>query len=219
MVIAHSNLYWARAAYPNGTGVLVLGGSSGRVDVERANMLASQGVTALALRWFGGEAQPSVPCETPLETFAEAIGMMTVECQHLVLLGSSYGAEAALLTASMDGRVDAAIAMAPTDFVWQGGAWGRVGARGRRTQPREASGRRQGSLSPSYRSTWRGGLSHQGPHLRPMRRLEGAPRPTRTSGIWARHGNTARAAAIQEAAGRSIGVQRLSMGMTWRRSA
>jgi dienelactone hydrolase len=127
MVIAHSNLYWARAAYPNGTGVLVLAGSSGRVDVERANMLASQGVTALALRWFGGEAQPSVPCETPLETFAEAIGMMTVECQHLVLLGSSYGAEAALLTASMDGRVDAAIAMAPTDVVWQGGARGREG--------------------------------------------------------------------------------------------
>ena len=31
-------------------GVLVLAGSSGRVDVQRARLLASQGVLALALR-------------------------------------------------------------------------------------------------------------------------------------------------------------------------
>ena len=76
MAIADSNIYWARAEDPNGTGVLVLAGSSGRLDVGRAEMLASRGVTALALRWFGGDAQPLVPCEIPLETFIEAIDML-----------------------------------------------------------------------------------------------------------------------------------------------
>ena len=35
------------------TGVLVLAGSSGRVDLARARLLAQHGAYALALRWFG----------------------------------------------------------------------------------------------------------------------------------------------------------------------
>ncbi len=89
-----------------------MAGSSGRLDVGRANLLASRGTTALALRWFGGEAQPVVPCEIPLDTFTEAIDMLAVECERIVLMGLSYGAEAALLTASVDGRVDAVVALA-----------------------------------------------------------------------------------------------------------
>ncbi|WP_348647461.1 hypothetical protein [Rhizobium leguminosarum] len=42
---------------PNDWGILVLGGSSGRVDVGRALLFADLGVTSLALRWFGGESQ------------------------------------------------------------------------------------------------------------------------------------------------------------------
>ena len=63
-------------------------------------MLASRSVTALALRWFGGDSQPAVPREIPLETFTEAIDMLAGECERIVLMGLSYGAEAALLTAS-----------------------------------------------------------------------------------------------------------------------
>jgi pimeloyl-ACP methyl ester carboxylesterase len=120
VAMADSNSHWSRAEEPNGTGVLVLAGSSGRMDVGRADMLASRGVTALALRWFGGEGQPEVPCEIPLETFTEAIHVLSRECERIVLMGLSYGAEAALLTASANDRVDAVVAFAPTDVVWEG---------------------------------------------------------------------------------------------------
>lgn len=120
VAIADWNIHWARAENPQGTGVLVLAGSSGRLDVGRAEMLASRGVTALALRWFGGDAQPAVPCEIPLEAFTEAIDMLAGECERIVVMGLSYGAEAALLTASVDDRVDAVVAIAPTDVAWEG---------------------------------------------------------------------------------------------------
>ena len=120
MTIADSNLHWARPARGNGTGVLVVAGSSGRLDAGRAEMLASRGVTALALRWFGGSGQPAVPREIPLETFTEAIRLLAGECERVVLIGLSYGAEAALLTASTDDRVDAMVALAPTDVAWEG---------------------------------------------------------------------------------------------------
>ncbi|MCD4526308.1 alpha/beta fold hydrolase [Nocardioides sp. cx-173] len=115
-----SPTHLARPVAGNGTGVLVLAGSSGRLDVGRAEMLASCGVTALALSWFGGEGQPSVPREVPLETFADGIDRLLAECSRVVLLGLSYGAEAALLTATIDRRVDAVVALAPTDVAWEG---------------------------------------------------------------------------------------------------
>jgi len=120
VAIADSNIYWARPEDSNGTGALVLAGSSGRLDVGRADVLAARGVTALAVRWFGGPGQPVVPREIPLEIFTEAIDLLASECERIVLMGLSYGAEAALLTASVDDRVDAAVALAPTDVVWEG---------------------------------------------------------------------------------------------------
>jgi hypothetical protein len=41
----------------NDLGVIVLAGSSGRVDVTRARLFAAQNAVTLALRWFGGEGQ------------------------------------------------------------------------------------------------------------------------------------------------------------------
>lgn len=120
MAVDDSDLHWARAEDANGTGALVLAGSSGRLDVGRAEMLASRGVTALALRWFGGSGQRVAPCEIPLETFIEAIDRLAGACDRIVLMGLSYGAEAALLTACLDDRVDAVVALAPTDVAWEG---------------------------------------------------------------------------------------------------
>jgi hypothetical protein len=91
VVINPSNIHWGRADDPTGTGVLVIAGSSGRLDVGRADMLASQCVTSLALRWFGGDDQPVVPCEIPLETFTEAIDMLASECERIVLMGLRTG--------------------------------------------------------------------------------------------------------------------------------
>lgn len=51
------------------TGLIVLSGSSGRVEHARAEVFAAHGLTTLALRWFGGPGQPCEPCEVPLETW------------------------------------------------------------------------------------------------------------------------------------------------------
>jgi len=117
---SEADIHWSRPDAPVGTGVLVLAGSSGRLDVGRADVLAAAGATALALRWFGGSGQPSVPCEVPLETFTDAIDLLAPECDRIAVLALSYGAEAALLTAVRDHRIDAVVALAPTDVAWEG---------------------------------------------------------------------------------------------------
>ncbi|MFF7363746.1 acyl-CoA thioester hydrolase/BAAT C-terminal domain-containing protein [Streptomyces sp. NPDC008125] len=109
------------ASPPGGSdcGVLVLAGSSGRVERERARLLAGQGLTALAMRWFGGPGQPPGICEIPLETFTNAVGVLrSTGASRIGILGVSKGAEAALLTAVRDPRVDLVVALSPTDSVW-----------------------------------------------------------------------------------------------------
>ena len=44
-----------RGANDRRTGVVVLSGSSGRIDTDRATLFAEAGTSALALQWFGGE--------------------------------------------------------------------------------------------------------------------------------------------------------------------
>lgn len=112
-------------------GIIVISGTSGRLDIGRARLFAQQGVTALAQRWFGGEAQSPGICEIPLETFTAAIDRLVAEgCEKIAFLGVSRGAEAALLVAVRDSRLDVAIAISPTHVVWansgpglQGQAW------------------------------------------------------------------------------------------------
>jgi uncharacterized protein len=101
------------------TGVVVLAGSSGRVDRQRARLLAEQGFLALAIRWFGGIGQPTGICEVPLETFVAAVDLLRSRgAERVGLLGLSKGAEAALLTAVHEPRVDVVVAMAPTSLAW-----------------------------------------------------------------------------------------------------
>ncbi|TPI23471.1 acyl-CoA thioesterase [Mesorhizobium sp. B3-2-1] len=101
------------------TGVVVLSGSSGRVDISRARLFASEGVSALALRWFGGEGQGPGICEIPLETFFAATDRLVgLGCRRIVYVGTSKGAEASLLAAAHDPRIDAVVAISPTSVVW-----------------------------------------------------------------------------------------------------
>lgn len=99
-------------------GVLLLSGSSGRVDVDRARLLAQNGCLAMAMQWFGGPGQPPGICEVPLEPIVSALDQLAGRVQRLAIVGVSKGAEAALLIASFDPRVDAVVAFAPTDVVW-----------------------------------------------------------------------------------------------------
>ncbi|GAA3112185.1 acyl-CoA thioester hydrolase/BAAT C-terminal domain-containing protein [Streptosporangium carneum] len=100
-------------------GVLVLAGSSGRVETERARLLARQGATALSIRWFGGPGQPEGICEIPLETFTAAIDLLVeTGVRRVGVMGLSKGAEAALLVAGLDPRVEAVVALAPSSVAW-----------------------------------------------------------------------------------------------------
>jgi hypothetical protein len=92
---------------------LVLSGSSGRVELERARVLASSGIAALAMKWFGGPGQPSTPREVPLELFRPALDRLDGLSDCLGVMGSSFGAEAALLLAVDDQRIDVVAALAP----------------------------------------------------------------------------------------------------------
>jgi hypothetical protein len=116
---------------PTGLGVVVLGGSSGSVDVERAGLFAARGAVALAQRWFGGPGQAPAICEIPLETFGRAVDRLANEgCERIALVATSRGAEAALLVACTDSRVDVVVAVSPSSVVWpciyrsaDGGRW------------------------------------------------------------------------------------------------
>ena len=110
----------ARPRVASGTGVLLLAGSSGRVDTGRAELLARHGATVLAIRWFGGPGQQSGPYDVPLELVVEALELLETECERLALVGTSFGAEAALLVAALDPRVTTTVAFAPSAYVWAG---------------------------------------------------------------------------------------------------
>lgn len=100
-------------------GVLVLSGSSGRIETDRCRVLARAGMTAVSIRWFGGDGQPGGICEIPLETFVTATDLLrTRGSERVGVLGVSKGAEAALLVAVHDPRVDAVVALSPTSVAW-----------------------------------------------------------------------------------------------------
>lgn len=102
----------------NGTGVLVLSGSSGRVEHDRARMLAGVGPAALTYRWFGGPGVPAAINEFPLEQFGRGVDLLARHCDRVVLMGASKSAEAFLLYAADDPRVDAVVAVAPSHVAW-----------------------------------------------------------------------------------------------------
>ncbi|WP_193598908.1 hypothetical protein [Microbacterium sp. YJN-G] len=109
----------------NGTAVLLLAGSSGRIESARAELLATTGARVRAMRWFGGAGQRPSPHEVPIELFAEQIEVLRREADRIVLFGTSFGAEAVLVTASRY-AVDGVIAVAPSSVVWAGadaGSW------------------------------------------------------------------------------------------------
>ncbi|WP_224769252.1 acyl-CoA thioester hydrolase/BAAT C-terminal domain-containing protein [Nocardioides ochotonae] len=105
---------------PSGVAALVLAGSSGRVDSARAELLARHGVLAESIRWFGGAGQNEGPWEIPLELFLARVDDLARTSDRVVVLGTSFGAEAALLTGAHSPHVSAVAAFAPSDVVWAG---------------------------------------------------------------------------------------------------
>ncbi len=110
-------------------GVIVLGGSSGGIREPLAALLASHGCAALALAYFGAEGLPPQLADIPLEYFETAFDWMAarpdVRGERCALLGTSRGAELALVLGATFPRVGAVIAYAPSGVLW-----GAVGASG-----------------------------------------------------------------------------------------
>ncbi|GAB3600026.1 acyl-CoA thioester hydrolase/BAAT C-terminal domain-containing protein [Microbacterium tumbae] len=125
MPLAPEDRHDAFPASPRGTGVLLLAGSSGRIESERAELLAEHGARVRAIRWFGGRGQRPAPHEVPIELFVEQLEELRRDSDRIAVVGTSFGAEAALVTASV-AAVDATVAFSPSSVVWSGlsdGEW------------------------------------------------------------------------------------------------
>src|SRR3954451_1885681 len=108
-------------------GVLVLGGSAGGAPVETARLLAAEGISALALAYFGvAGAPPRLDC-VPLETFDRGVELLAadraVDPSRLGILGISKGGEAALLVASRRADIRAVVSFAGSGVVFQSPAF------------------------------------------------------------------------------------------------
>lgn len=133
--------------------MLVLSGSSGRIEDERCRLLAREGMAALSIRWFGGSGQPPGICEVPLETFEPAIEVLRAGgARRTGVLGTSKGAEAALHLSALLPGVDAVVALSPTSLTWANVGPGTDG----RTRPCRSSWTWRGEPLPfvPYDDSW-----------------------------------------------------------------
>jgi pimeloyl-ACP methyl ester carboxylesterase len=105
-------------------GVILIGGSEGGFPAPEGPMLASRGFVVLALAYFGVAGRPPSMQRIPMEYFGRAIhGMLTrpdVEGPGVTLIGSSRGAEAALIAGSMYGEVNGVVGVSSSNVVWEG---------------------------------------------------------------------------------------------------
>jgi len=105
--------------------VIVLGGSGGGYDLDKAAVLARHGFATLSLAYFGMPGLPPWLHRVPLEYFARALawldGQPEVDARRIGVLGVSRGAELALLLSSTFPEICAVAAYAPSAVAWGSG--------------------------------------------------------------------------------------------------
>jgi hypothetical protein len=106
-------------------GVLVIGGSDGGPGAPGvAMLLASHGLAALSLSYFGVSGLPPTLENIPLEYFQKALLWMRsqpdINPRSIAIYAESRGTEAALFTAATDPEVSAIVARSPSFIFWSG---------------------------------------------------------------------------------------------------
>ena len=135
-----------RLLIPPGRGphrvVIVLSGSGGGFDVDKAAILSRHGFATLALAYFGIPPLPPWLHRIPLDYFEAALAWLAshpeLDTQRMGALGVSRGAELALLLGTKFPQIRAIVAYAPSSVAWA------AGGRDKAT----------GEIIPSW--TWRG---------------------------------------------------------------
>lgn len=107
--------------------ILLLGGSEGGLGgaaKRQARALAARGYAVLHLSYFGGAGQPATLKLIPLETFYRGLDWLKaqpgVDGARIGIVGTSKGAEAALLVASRRADVRAVVLGSPSSVAWAG---------------------------------------------------------------------------------------------------
>ncbi len=117
------------------TTAIVLGGSEGGYYAasQTAVLLAQKGIAALVVGYFGLEKLPPMLKEIPIENVDAAISYIDSKpklsrnrCQQIPVVGSSRGAELALLLGAHNDQYAPIIALSPSSHVW--GAMGDLNA-------------------------------------------------------------------------------------------
>jgi dienelactone hydrolase len=105
--------------------VIVLSGSGGGFDLDKAALIARHGFATFALAYFGTPPLPTWLHHIPLEYFEGAFGWLCaqpeVDPKRLGMLAVSRGAELALLLGSRFPQIRAVVAYAPSSVVWAAG--------------------------------------------------------------------------------------------------
>jgi dienelactone hydrolase len=105
--------------------VIVLSGSGGGFDLDKAAALSRHGFATLALAYFGVPPLPAWLHRIPLDYFQAAFSWLALhpelDLQQLGALGVSRGAELALLLASRFPQIRAVVAYAPSSVAWSSG--------------------------------------------------------------------------------------------------
>jgi dienelactone hydrolase len=115
-----------RLFVPPGAGphpvVIVLSGSGGGFDIDKAAVLSRHGFATFALAYFGIPPLPSWLNRVPLEYFESAMDWLRsqpeVDADRIGALGVSRGAELALLLASTFPAIRTVVAYAPSSVAW-----------------------------------------------------------------------------------------------------
>ncbi len=109
--------------------IIVLGGSGGGYDLDKAALLSRHGFATLALAYFGIPPLPQWLHRVPLEYFAAAMAWLgaqeEIDASRIGVLGISRGAELALLLGSYFPQIRAVAAYAPSACAWSSGGYDR----------------------------------------------------------------------------------------------